>query len=42
MHFQDYAQKRIKAILSEIERLKESEFPYSHSIDALMIIEKKI
>lgn len=35
------AQTRVSAILDEIERLKQSEFPYVHPRDALDILEKR-
>ncbi len=34
-----YARRRYDAVLEEIERLKQSEFPYSHSRDALLELE---
>ena len=37
----DHARKRIVAIREEIERLKQSEFPYMHSRDALDLLAKK-
>jgi hypothetical protein len=36
----DHARKRIAAIRAEIERLKQSEFPYTHPRDALDLLEK--
>lgn len=36
----DYSKTRIEAVLAEIGRLKESEFPYPYSWDALIEIEK--
>ncbi len=36
----DHARKRISAIRAEIERLKQSEFPYTHPRDALDLLEK--
>jgi hypothetical protein len=40
MHGVDYAIKRYVSTLKEIERLKESEFPYTHSSDALLELER--
>lgn len=36
----DHARKRVIAFIDEIERLKHSDFPYQHSIDALVLLEK--
>jgi hypothetical protein len=35
----EYAQRRYGAVLEEVERLKQSEFPYSHSQKALLELE---
>jgi len=37
----DHARKRIAAVCDEIARLKQSDFPYAHPIEALDILEKK-
>lgn len=36
-----YAKKRIIAVLDEIDRLIESEFPHSYSYDALSLVKSK-
>src|SRR5579872_782473 len=35
-----YARRRYAAVLEEVERLKQAEFPYSHSRDALVELER--
>ena len=37
----DYAKQRIVAVLEEIDRLKQSEFPYKHPCDALELLAEK-
>lgn len=37
-----YAIQRLKVFCEELERLKSSTFPYSHSLDALEILEKSV
>ncbi len=37
----DHARKRIVAVLGEIDRLKESDFPYTYSRDALDLLKEK-
>ena len=40
MLYVEYAKRRYDAAIAEIERLKQSEFPYSHIRDALLELEK--
>ena len=42
MKYLDYSKQRYDAALNEIERLKQSEFPYPHIKDALLEIEKAL
>lgn len=40
MALRDYSVSRLQGVLEEIGRLKESEFPYQHSRDALILLEE--
>jgi len=36
----DYSRKRVAGVLAEIDRLKQSEFPYTHPRDAMELLDK--
>lgn len=38
----DHAQKRVDAVIEEVDRLKQSDFPYDHSRDALKLLGEEL
>ncbi len=38
----DHAQKRVDAVIEEVDRLKQSDFPYDHSRDALELLGEEL